>query len=240
MSIQEFKTNNRNKPRPQKSKAASRGWESAMNTIKLIQGKDLLSRRMPIFPDRCKVILPYHENITVTAGAGGTVGNYVYSANGLYDPNITSTGHQPAGFDQMMLFYNHYTVVRSKIIAKVQTYGSVGGRFAVCSRASPSVTTNHEILVEDGFIDYEVMGSAGAYMSIRTFQRTMDITEFSGVDDVLDEHDYRGDSASNPVEQQYFHLSYWNPLDASQPVILVSLTMEFEAVFTEPRPVSGS
>lgn len=38
-----------------------------------------------------------------------------YSANSIYDPDVTGGGHQPIGHDQWAEFYNHYVVIGSKI-----------------------------------------------------------------------------------------------------------------------------
>ncbi len=51
-------------------------------------------------------------SINPTTGAPAT---YVFSCNGLYDPNITGTGHQPHGFDQLMQNYKNYQVLSSSI-----------------------------------------------------------------------------------------------------------------------------
>ena len=62
--------------------------------------------------------LKYAETINVPIGVGGT-GNYLYSCNGMYDPNITGTGHQPMYFDQFTAMYDHYTVLKSMMKATV-------------------------------------------------------------------------------------------------------------------------
>jgi len=41
-----------------------------------------------------------------------------FAANGLFDPNIQVGGHQPLGFDQWALYYNHYVVLGSKITVR--------------------------------------------------------------------------------------------------------------------------
>lgn len=66
------------------------------------------------FPERALMRHTYCEKFTILNGAAA-LGQYDFSANGMYDPNITGTGHQPVYFDQMAALYNHYTVISSKI-----------------------------------------------------------------------------------------------------------------------------
>jgi len=65
------------------------------------------------FPKQMTMTHVYEDVITLTS-VGGIIQTYLFSANGMYDPNITATGHQPYYFDQMTALYNHYTVIGSK------------------------------------------------------------------------------------------------------------------------------
>lgn len=68
--------------------------------------------------------LKYSTDIQLNATAA-SIDVHVFSANGLYDPDVTSTGNQPRLFDQYMALYNHYTVVAAAI--SVETLASQGG-----------------------------------------------------------------------------------------------------------------
>lgn len=69
------------------------------------------------FPRQLKVNLEYVETIKLQA-ASGVFTTYFFSANGMFDPNLTGTGHQPMYFDQYMALYNHFTVIGSKIVVR--------------------------------------------------------------------------------------------------------------------------
>lgn len=68
-------------------------------------------------PDTMFVKLKYAEYITMTNVAGQ--GSYVFAMNGLYDPNITGTGHQPMAYDEWSAFYDQYQVLSSKIYCRI-------------------------------------------------------------------------------------------------------------------------
>jgi len=58
----------------------------------------------------------YVENITIpAAGGAGQTRQYVFKANGIFDPNTTGTGHQPMFRDEMAAVYTYYTVIASYI-----------------------------------------------------------------------------------------------------------------------------
>jgi hypothetical protein len=54
--------------------------------------------------------LRYVEGIDFTP-ASGVISNYTFALNDLYDPNVTGTGHQPKGFDELSALYFRYKVI---------------------------------------------------------------------------------------------------------------------------------
>lgn len=73
------------------------------------------------FPTARYVTLRYSEQISLDPTAAGFA-VHEFKSNGLYDPNVTGTGHQPRGYDQLMGIYNRWCVVGSSITVKpVQT-----------------------------------------------------------------------------------------------------------------------
>jgi len=196
---------------------------------------------MAIFPARKMVRLFYNENVQITSGTVGIAGIYVFSANGLYDPNITSTGHQPMGFDQMMLFYNHYTVRNARITATFRsTTANYGGWASVAVKGTSTTVTTATQIVEDGYVVYGPTGIPTSSLCVCKFQVSSDAGAFQGMKTTVDNPDMSGDSASNPAEQTYFHLSFWNDLDNTNVVASVNVLIEYEAWFREPRPLGQS
>jgi len=75
-----------------------------------------LERNVFGFPKRLVTKLRY------AAGEGlfmssvtGSVAKYVFSCNSIFDPDRTSTGHQPLYHDTYQAIYDHYAVIESKI-----------------------------------------------------------------------------------------------------------------------------
>lgn len=93
---------------------------SSSSTVGLVGG----------FPDRQRVTLRYVENVEVTP-SGVTAVDYVFRGNGCFDPNVTSTGGQPANYDDFSSIYTRYRVHGSKISWAIAN--SASGTLDMCT-----------------------------------------------------------------------------------------------------------
>jgi len=194
---------------------------------------------MPLFPAKFKATLRYFETVTLNS-TSGAVGSYVFSTNGLYDPNITGTGHQPAGFDQMMLSYEHYTVLRSRMQAIYHNNTSGAAPTAAVSvNASSTAITDIAQIMEAGFAQVEHLSYNNGTMGIKKIEIGCEISKFHGLRDLLDNDDYRGSISANPAEQSYYILQLWDT-ELVTNSSAVDVLIEYEAVFTEPKKITSS
>jgi hypothetical protein len=195
----------------------------------------LVIRNIPLFAYRTRRTLQYYATSSFLTGTA-TSNAYVFSCNGLFDPDVTGTGGQPMGFDQMMNFYNHYTVVRSRITALVMnTSAALFPSVGIAINGSSTPVASIEQLVENGDIVISQLTLTGQIGSQAKLTRSIDCARFQGIDDIMDDANMRGDSASNPTEQMYFQISAWNPYTATQITVNFQVVIEYDAVFHEPR-----
>jgi len=189
----------------------------------------------PLFGYVARRTVQYYTDISITGTSAA--GTYVMSANGLFDPDITGTGGQPMGFDQMMVFFNHYTVLRSRIrvVFDNVTGGGVLATVALSTNASSTPTTVVENLIENGDVTFQKLGFAGAFGSSCTLKRTLDVGKYQGLRNIIDDPDMRGDAASNPTEQSYYHLSVWDQVGATSISVQAQMLIEYDTIFHEPR-----
>jgi len=196
---------------------------------------------MPLFGYSVRKILNYYTYGSIVSGASNAAGAYVFSLNGLYDPDITSTGLQSISFDQMMIFFNHYTVHKCKAKVTFQSdSASIRANCGLFISGSSTVTTSVEQLIENGDGAFQTLEFAGAMGGTATFTTNVDVGRFQAVTDVMDDPNMRGDSASNPVEQTYLHLAVYNLSSASTVQVSFQVLLEFDATFHEPRKGSLS
>lgn len=197
-------------------------------------------RSMPLFGIRTRRNIPYANSfIQVTSGAG-TAGAYVFSVNGAYDPNITSSGGQPMGFDQMMLFYNHYTVLRSRIRVVACSTTSANPVVALTVTGSATPLTSVEQIMEVGRVNFVWLSGTGVYGNKAVLRAKCDAMKFQGGVIAMDDPNMRGDAATNPTEQMYYIIYVWNPIDSTVVSASLSVFLEFDTVFHEPRSASIS
>jgi len=207
-----------------------------------VRGNEVIQRGIPGFSAlRYKAKLSYFDTVASLSTGAGTAGTYVISANGLYDPDITSTGHQPMSFDQLMLSFEHYVVTRAQITVNFRNQNSTYNLgCAISLNAGPTPTTNYIQLVENGNLVRTRLQPLNATNSMEALVMPIDVAKFGAVDDLLDNPDYSGTIAANPTEQSYFHISVWNSFDTTVVACYLEFYVEFEAWFIEPRKNSVS
>jgi len=193
-----------------------------------------LVRYMPLFGLSVRRRLPYFETVSITGSASAAFA-YSWSCNGCFDPNVSGTGHQPNGFDEMMKFYNHYTVIKSRCECVIQARNSESIRVALSLSGSTSYSTDYQNIMENGLLISAPLTYVGAQGSITTLKTSCDLAKFQGMKFVNDDSDMRGDTASNPVEQAYYQVTCWNALTATVPLIIVDMFIEYDVLFTEPK-----
>ncbi len=163
------------------------------------------SRRC-LLPDNQIIKFRYYEQLTLNP-ATGAVAVFVFSGNGMYDPNVTGVGMQPRGFDQIMGLYRHYAVLNSRITVKWGAVASSANNYIVgCSlRDTPTA----DLTLVDYAEDYRVTSDV-LTLGAPSIDTGMDYstTEFFGISRtaVLGRGNLLGTNAANPVEQAYFHI----------------------------------
>lgn len=209
--------------------------------------RSVLSFSKAPMPNRFATKLRYAESFSINPPTGGVAGTYVFVANGLYDPNVTGTGHQPRGFDQFMTMYDHYTVIGSKITATFTSAGIVGTSgpltVGIALKDGTLTASNKNDYMEGRNVKSGVLlraaGSDEAHKI--TLSKSFSTKKFLGVSHPLSSNVLRGSVSSNPIEDAYFHLFAQIMTGAvdSAP-IEVQVVIDYLTVFTEPKQPAQS
>lgn len=191
----------------------------------------------------CK--LKYAAAITINPTTGGITDAHVFSANGMYDPDISGVGHQPRGFDQLMALYDHYVVLGSKIKCWfTQTGATPTTREPLRVGINLNDDNSEEKTASSDYLEsyYSNTALLGPTNEADTVYVEMAVNpnKFLGVKSPQGEDSVKGSASANPVEQCYFHV-FAVPMTSADPdAIYVAVELEYTAVLIEPTLVGES
>ena len=206
-----------------------------------LQPTEVIERGIPGFRAlNYRTKLTYYDVATISTGAG-SAGTRVYSTNGLYDPDITGAGHQPMPFDQLMLSFEHYVVLRAKMTVNFKATSTTNTTSVALSlNSGTTAITAYGQLAENGVLVRDRLGMYPYNGSIKSLVLPCDVAKFGDVRTLRDNPSYEGSVAANPSEQSYFHISAWNPDTVSSIDVICEIFIEYDAIFREPRKNSPS
>ncbi len=207
--------------------------------------------RPPLQPASMRVngMLYAEHGLGLTAPVSGNAVTYFFSANGLFDPNVTGTGHQPIGFDQQMLLYEQATVVRSAI----EVVFNIGpGLTVMCGVAlfpDTSALTDPQDLLENGLIKVIPVTSGSSTFQNQRMRTTVrldcDVAKYFGrpsSQSIVNDDNLYTTAAANPVEQVYYGIVAWqvNQDGTTTTTVGFQVLLSYDAIFWEPRKLASS
>jgi len=188
-------------------------------------------------------MLYYENGLTLSGGGAGTIGNYFFRCNDAFDPNATGTGHQPMGFDQMMLLFEQFYVLRSHI--RIRAYNtSSAGFFPVVGLALTPDTTSivSESAQEQGLLVSKVMPPKSEAGDHITLTLTCDCPRYFGVkrQPYIASSLFQGTAGNVPTELCYFKLFVYDLGAANTVSVIFDVTISYDVYFQEPRQLGES
>lgn len=177
--------------------------------------KTIASYKRPgqIVPDRCRTNLRYVEGFAERVpGAASDV--YSYNLNSCFDPNLSGTGHQPMGFDQLKALYGRYRVWNCKY--KVSFFiASVGETVFYCvptNETTSFVSTPQDALETTGskYGCCNVYTYGGAGTPPKVLSGKVNMASLYGAKDISEADRYQALISASPTETAILHLGAWN------------------------------
>lgn len=177
------------------------------------------------FPKQLTNTVRYVDWLTFSFTSG--LGTYVFSANGLYDPNTTGTGHQPLYFDQLAAVYNHYTVLKSRIKVTFNTIIPFMLSIKCDDDATPPSAT---------YVALETPNTKGGLYyapgtGLPVLRESYDAEKVFGKG-VMAQEDLQGSSGANPLDGQFYQIQVYEPqLTTGSMQLLVEI--DYDVVWSE-------
>jgi len=188
----------------------------------------------------------YDYQVSFGAPAANSIGEYTYRCNGLFKPDGPNVGHQPIGFDQYMLMYNHYVVTSARISVTFRNKEANPIKVGIMVAPDNTAVTSTGILAinENGTLVTKDLNGTGMDGSIGTLNLNWDGAKYFGKKSLINDDVYRGNVNSNPTELAWFTLICWNPLSGTANGEISSVTCEVKIVYNvylfEPRKLTTS
>lgn len=186
------------------------------------------------FPNQLRNTIVYGEMQTISVTA---FTNYVWSANGLYDPNITGTGHQPRGFDELCSLYNHYAVTACR--AKFWTASADVRNLLVSVTVDDDGTlpgTGVPDQLENGASFKSYCPSVSEAKPVYVKWNAKNIFGTNG----LINPNLQGDSGHNPLEQTYFNVCVRDLNGVVANNINILARLEYDVIWSERTSLAQS
>ena len=189
-----------------------------------------------------KVKLRYTDMVTINGGSSGNPAAYYYSANGVYDPDVTSTGHQPRYLDEWLAIYDHYTVVGSKIKVTAVPSGTMNvtpGMWGIFLDDNTTLSYHNaqDIIEGDKRKDnYRFFGPLEVHTNGKSPKLTCTFSSKSvfGKNPVGCE-ELRGSASANPAEQSYFAIWAAGVAGGDPALYAFLVDIEYIMVLTERK-----
>lgn len=192
------------------------------------------------FPKKLTMTHRYVEAVTVTSTSGGAA-NYQFSANSLFDPNVSSTGHQPMYFDQLAALYDHYVVIGSKIRLRVMP--TVSNHVAMyCNLGvyddSSFISNDPTISSEQTQVGFPRLIPAASNNAIQLTAKWSAKKMFGG--SVLSNNELKGTGTTSPSEQSVYTFNLRTADQVTTTAVYVEAIIEYIAVWKELKDIAAS
>lgn len=192
-----------------------------------------MSKVFDPFPAKINCLLRYATSIQIN-GTLGVASHYLFSCNGIFDPDITGTGHQPYGRDQYSALYNHYRVRKSTIT--ITPVNGVNATFGCTITDDTTVQSDFDGVKETKGTKMAQVTAAGGQVN--------SVVQVFNVDQSFTKEQQQNTGAvvgSNPTEQQYFDVWQTSPLITSGAINFQCLiTISYEVEYSELKDFGTS
>lgn len=195
-------------------------------------------------PEKLRTKLIYSQTFVTGGGAAGSVSGAQMVLNGAYNPYTSGGGHQPMGWDQLMVFYQFCRVYKTTATMIVSpgtgTAANVphfGITFSENTSFSPS---SFDQLVERGNCSYGFCPNANAFQGKSMVRRVWDSKKWWNKGWSEDQSNACTAAANPTGELAYANFWVVSPTGAAYNDLYYTCKLEFEVEFSGQLQVNQS
>ncbi len=201
-----------------------------------------LHKPTPVIEPRRVTTMWYGTYGNLTEAAAGAGASYTFAFNNIFDPDFTSTGLQPVGFDQMSAFYGRFRVIACTFHVDFSNItGSVNpvvvGFYASAQSTLPAAP-NAWYLQPYG--KNTLLGGIGSGHDTVSMSMKIPIFDVFSVtkSEYMDEADFAATTGGGPARQGYVHGYVYSITAAS--TVRWRPRLEYTVEWTQPVALSLS
>jgi len=181
-----------------------------------------------------------YTEIVDLGSAAGLLQRYVFSANSVFDPNVTGVGHQPMGYDNWSRLYGEYIVLGSRMsvrmIPTLTGAAGTGNALTGCylSKEQSVPYTKGSTFIEAKRGTWRVVTWNGGVMDQKQTKMVCNYSakKFHNVKDTKDNIQLVGLTNGNPSDRAYFIV--WLEAPAASSTYSAVVTIDYIVSFREP------
>lgn len=182
-------------------------------------------------PTKFGTIFRYRDYVRLNPTGGTAV--HVFRNNSCYDVDITGTGHQPRGFDELMAMYDHGVVIGCRIVCDFvsdnETNNAMVG-VAVRDQTSAGDVTSY---MEGHAVKFTSLGRSNGFRARITYN--VNPNKFLGRSKPLSDPNLKFSASGNSTEGCFYHI-FVSSFDGTQSLdVDVNVWLEYIVVLIEPK-----
>jgi len=190
------------------------------------------------FPNTLLTKVRYYDTYAMTVTTG-SLAKQVMRWNSTFDPDFTSTGHQPLYRDSLAAIYDHYAVISAKANVQIVNTATVPLIVGCVTDDDSSSAGSVTVLCEQVSGKHKLLPPLSGSLSSVTFNPTWDCEKVLGINPYSSE-EYKTAVGSNPTEESYLHI--WGTVTdgSSSTTITLVVEMVYEVLWSELATPSSS
>ena len=206
--------------------------KSGVQEARIIPGVD--GKLIYGFPKAIITKLRYCTNISQVSTLGSSA-VHVFSANSIFDPDVTGVGHQPLYRDQYAAIYENYVVLGSKITVTWTNPFTNQFITGISADNDSFIPTNTDNRMEMSNSVSSVLVATGG---LNVLSMSYSPTEDLGVDVTSDGYS-QTPVGSSPTDQWYYGVTAFT-MDATTSTCYAKIEIEYTVKFSELITPTGS
>jgi len=198
------------------------------------------------FPNRLDIVLPYAQEVVLTAGAGGVLGTeQIFQPNSIVGPSLTAGGHRAYGVTTLATLYRKFKVRATEVeITFVDT--TTDGALAVAQFQAPQSSytltgKSPDDALEKPWTKICYLSNTG--QQLVTLKLTVRMAQLCGLTEAQYETDvesYAGTLAADPALKPFLRIAIGSIIPANVPVVNIMARFRFHVQLYEAIQLAES